>query len=263
MAETLDIIVSDELGSRDYTGYSGGEAARVALAIRLSLAKVISRRAGKRVSLIMVDEVADLDVSGSAAFGHAINSLSREHQCLVVSHDETEGVVPPRAPDMEGERRVLHQGREYAEERGGSSMKIGQKEAVWVLLNLQERRAGCRAGLPPGELRSGQRLQEPLAAELMQTKAVDRDLLVEVLNPHQVIMSFERGQRALFCTPLDLGDRVIFARAGEIMYPQFLDEKSPIVVEIRKGMSGIVAPGDGGESHTAGGIILPGAGTKV
>ena len=88
LAETLDIIVSDELGSRDYVGYSGGEAARVALAIRLSLAKVISRRAGKRICLVMIDEVGDLDASGAAAFAHTINSLSRDHQILVVSHDE-------------------------------------------------------------------------------------------------------------------------------------------------------------------------------
>jgi len=37
----------------------------------------------------MVDEVADLDVSGADAFARAINTLAKEHQCLIVSHDET------------------------------------------------------------------------------------------------------------------------------------------------------------------------------
>ena len=89
MAESLEIIISDELRSRDYSGYSGGEAARCALAIRLALAKVISRRAGKRISLIMVDEVSDLDQSGLDSFANAISTLSRDHQIFVVSHDET------------------------------------------------------------------------------------------------------------------------------------------------------------------------------
>ena len=86
-AETLDIIVSDQLGSRDFAGYSGGEAARVALAIRLALAKVISRRAGKQVGLVMIDEVSDLDQSGMEAFGQTINGLANDYkQIMIVSH---------------------------------------------------------------------------------------------------------------------------------------------------------------------------------
>ena len=85
-AETLDIIVSDELGARDFNQYSGGEGARVALAIRLALAKVISRRAGKRIEFLAIDEVSDLDVAGVDAFASAILELGRDHQILVITH---------------------------------------------------------------------------------------------------------------------------------------------------------------------------------
>lgn len=86
-AETLDIIVSDGLGARDFVGYSGGEAARVALAIRLALAKVISRRAGKKIGLIMIDEISDLDAAGADAFAQTINRISSDYQqIMVVTH---------------------------------------------------------------------------------------------------------------------------------------------------------------------------------
>lgn len=86
-AETLDIIVSDQMGSRDFAGYSGGEAARVALAIRLALAKVISRRAGKRIGLVMIDEISDLDTAGADSFAQTINGIAKDYaQIMVVTH---------------------------------------------------------------------------------------------------------------------------------------------------------------------------------
>lgn len=86
-AETLDIIVSDALGARDFNGYSGGEAARVALAIRLALAKVISRRAGKQIGLIMIDEISDLDTAGADAFAQTIMGIASDYkQIMVVTH---------------------------------------------------------------------------------------------------------------------------------------------------------------------------------
>jgi exonuclease SbcC len=87
LAETLDIIVSDNLGARDFNLYSGGEAARVALAIRLALAKVISRRAGKKIECVFIDEISDLDPAGADAFAQTINQISGEYkQILVVTH---------------------------------------------------------------------------------------------------------------------------------------------------------------------------------
>jgi len=153
-------------------------------------------------------------------------------------------------------------------------MKIGDRELSWVLLHFRngEMIAGLIEG-PKDITPDDKHYKKSMAADLMQSRVYVHseargdeqdayaDHLVEVLNPHQVLMSFQGGQRGLVCSPLDLGDRVVHVRAGEILYPQFMDDKSPVVVEIRKGMSGIVAPGD--EARTAGGLIIPGSGTKV
>ena len=44
--ETLEINVNDELGPRGYEMYSGGEAFRVNLALRIALSKVLARESG-------------------------------------------------------------------------------------------------------------------------------------------------------------------------------------------------------------------------
>src|SRR5205823_1466406 len=44
--ETLDVIISDELGTRPYGLYSGGESFRVNFALRVALSKLLARRAG-------------------------------------------------------------------------------------------------------------------------------------------------------------------------------------------------------------------------
>ena len=46
VTETLDILISDELGSRNYDLFSGGEAFRINLSLRIALSKVLSQRMG-------------------------------------------------------------------------------------------------------------------------------------------------------------------------------------------------------------------------
>src|SRR5262249_7799850 len=46
--ETLDIVISDELGTRDYSLFSGGEGFRVNFALRIALSQFLARRAGAR-----------------------------------------------------------------------------------------------------------------------------------------------------------------------------------------------------------------------
>lgn len=91
--ETLDIRVSDEAGTRDFGLYSGGEKVRVAMGIRLALARIMSRRAGKRLESVYIDEVSDLDPAGLDAFADMVQDLSKEFsQVFVVSHlDELKG----------------------------------------------------------------------------------------------------------------------------------------------------------------------------
>jgi exonuclease SbcC len=54
--ETLDIKLADELGTRNYELFSGGEAFRANFALRIALSKLVARRAGARMQLLVVDE---------------------------------------------------------------------------------------------------------------------------------------------------------------------------------------------------------------
>ena len=46
----------DEIGERSYHLYSGGEAFRTNFALRLALSKVLAKRAGARLRLLIIDE---------------------------------------------------------------------------------------------------------------------------------------------------------------------------------------------------------------
>jgi exonuclease SbcC len=56
VAETLDIKISDTLGTRNYELFSGGEAFRINVALRLALSKMLARRAGARLRTLVIDE---------------------------------------------------------------------------------------------------------------------------------------------------------------------------------------------------------------
>ena len=51
--ETFDVLIADELGTRDYQMYSGGEAFRIDLALRIALSRLI---AGSDLNLLIIDE---------------------------------------------------------------------------------------------------------------------------------------------------------------------------------------------------------------
>ena len=54
--ETLDINISDELGTRNYEMFSGGEAFRINFAIRIALSKLLARRGGAPLPTLIIDE---------------------------------------------------------------------------------------------------------------------------------------------------------------------------------------------------------------
>lgn len=54
--ETLDIRISDEMGTKDYEMYSGGERFRVDFAIRIALARLLADRAGASLPTLIIDE---------------------------------------------------------------------------------------------------------------------------------------------------------------------------------------------------------------
>jgi exonuclease SbcC len=97
--ETLDIRISDEVGSRDYELYSGGEAFRVNFAIRVAMSKVLARRAGARLQTLVIDEgFGTQDGPGRERLVEAINAIQHDFEkIIVITHiDELKEAFPAR-----------------------------------------------------------------------------------------------------------------------------------------------------------------------
>ncbi|MGB9586383.1 MAG: SbcC/MukB-like Walker B domain-containing protein, partial [Anaerolineales bacterium] len=74
LKETLDILISDNNGIRDYELYSGGEAFRINFAIRLAISEVLAQRAGARLQTLVIDEgFGSQDAMGRQRLIEAIN----------------------------------------------------------------------------------------------------------------------------------------------------------------------------------------------
>jgi exonuclease SbcC len=99
IAETLDIWIQDELGQRDYSLYSGGEAFRVNFAIRVALSQLLARRAGARLRALFIDEgFGTQDEAGRERLIEAITSIQDDFDLvLVITHiDELKDAFPAR-----------------------------------------------------------------------------------------------------------------------------------------------------------------------
>jgi hypothetical protein len=151
---------------------------------------------------------------------------------------------------------------------------MGDKQYEWVLLHAVNGEQFAGMVEVPADLKQEDKLYKRcLTADLMQSKVdvevlpsakhhgVEKtaDRVIELRNPHQVMIQVGQGQQLISVLPLNVGDRLINLRASSILYSQFLDDKSPIILDIRKASAGIVAPGDADEQKSGGGIILPGA----
>ncbi len=90
LVETLRITIWDELGVRNYDLYSGGEAFRINLALRLALSKLLARRAGARLPTLIIDEgFGTQDSSGRERLVETINSIQDDFEkILVITHIE-------------------------------------------------------------------------------------------------------------------------------------------------------------------------------
>lgn len=91
VAETLDIIVSDQQGERPYEDWSGGERLRVDLAVRIALGRMLAARTGAKIETLVLDEVcAPLDESGEEALIDCIARLQESFGCiLLITHRES------------------------------------------------------------------------------------------------------------------------------------------------------------------------------
>lgn len=95
--ETLDIRIADEVGTRDYELYSGGEAFRINFAIRVAISKVLARRAGARLQTLVLDEgFGTQDTQGRERVVEAINAIQRDFEkIIVITHiDELKDAFP-------------------------------------------------------------------------------------------------------------------------------------------------------------------------
>ncbi len=99
VVETLDIKISDELGTRNYEMFSGGEAFRINFAIRIALSKLLARRAGAPLPTLVIDEgFGTQDSVGIEKLKEAINSIQDDFdKILVITHiEELRDAFPSR-----------------------------------------------------------------------------------------------------------------------------------------------------------------------
>jgi len=97
--EALDILISDELGTRPYELYSGGEAFRINFALRVALSKLLARRAGASLRTLIVDEgFGTQDTQGRERLVESINAIQEDFdKVLVITHiDELKEAFPVR-----------------------------------------------------------------------------------------------------------------------------------------------------------------------
>ena len=98
-AETLEIKVADELGTRSYETFSGGEAFRINFALRIALSKLLAHRSGAPLPTLFIDEgFGTQDVAGRERVLEVIQSIAQEFQCiLVITHmEEVKDAFPVR-----------------------------------------------------------------------------------------------------------------------------------------------------------------------
>ncbi len=97
VAETLDIHIADELGTRSYELYSGGEAFRINFALRVALSQLLARRAGAHLRTLFIDEgFGTQDEEGRSKLVEAITAIQDDFDMiLVVTHiDELRDSFP-------------------------------------------------------------------------------------------------------------------------------------------------------------------------
>lgn len=98
--ETLDIHIADELGTRSYETFSGGEAFRINLALRIALSQVLAERKGlPQLPTLFIDEgFGTQDTAGRERIIDIIQAIQQDFkQILVISHmDDVREAFPVR-----------------------------------------------------------------------------------------------------------------------------------------------------------------------
>ena len=97
--ETLEININDEMGPRSYELFSGGEAFRINLALRIALSKVLAHRRGAPLPTLFIDEgFGTQDASGRERILDVIRAIEGDFEkIIVITHlDELKEAFPAR-----------------------------------------------------------------------------------------------------------------------------------------------------------------------
>jgi exonuclease SbcC len=86
--ETLDIKIADTMGVRPYEMFSGGEAFRIDFALRVAISKLLARRAGAALQVLIIDEgFGSQDEEGLGRLMEALYAVQDDFaKIIVVTH---------------------------------------------------------------------------------------------------------------------------------------------------------------------------------
>ncbi len=106
-SEQLEIRIADELGTRDYLTFSGGEAFRINFSLRIALSRLLARRSGAPLPVLFIDEgFGSQDRSGQERLTEAIQSIQDEFEkIIVITHiEQMKDAFPVRIEVSKGDR---------------------------------------------------------------------------------------------------------------------------------------------------------------
>ncbi len=88
ITETLELVIGDEVGTRNYELFSCGEAFKVNFAVRVALSKLLARRSGARLETLIIDEgFGSQDEISRDRLVKAIRSIQTDFaRILVITH---------------------------------------------------------------------------------------------------------------------------------------------------------------------------------
>lgn len=86
--ETLDIKIADTMGVRPYEMFSGGEAFRIDFALRIAISKLLARRAGAALQVLIIDEgFGSQDEEGLSRLMQSLYAVQEDFaKIIIVSH---------------------------------------------------------------------------------------------------------------------------------------------------------------------------------
>ena len=84
-SEELEILIADEVGTRSYETFSGGEAFRINFALRIALSKLLAGRSGAPLPTLFMDEgFGSQDAAGQDRLREAIQSIQGDFEKIIV-----------------------------------------------------------------------------------------------------------------------------------------------------------------------------------